>query len=57
MQTSTEQVERAPSKRKRNFAIFLIILLLIGAGCVAWYMLYARYYEGSSCTSACPFST
>lgn len=45
MQTSTEQVERAPSKRKRNFAIFLIILLLIGAYCVAWYMLYARYYE------------
>ncbi|AIR04511.1 hemolysin D [Cedecea neteri] len=45
MQTSTEQVERAPGKRKRNFAIFLIILLLIGAGCVAWYMLYARYYE------------
>lgn len=45
MQTSTEQVERMPSKRKRNFAIFLIILLLIGAGCVAWYMLYARYYE------------
>lgn len=45
MQTSTEQVEHAPSKRKRNFAIFLIILLLIGAGCVAWYMLYARYYE------------
>ncbi|SMG20781.1 HlyD family efflux transporter periplasmic adaptor subunit [Cedecea sp. NFIX57] len=45
MQTPTEQVERAPSKRKRNFAIFLIILLLIGAGCMAWYMLYARYYE------------
>lgn len=45
MQTSTEQVKRAPSKRQRNFALFFIILLLIAAGCVAWYMLYARYYE------------
>lgn len=45
MQTSSEQAERAPSKRKRNFAILLIILLLIAAGCLAWYMLYARYYE------------
>lgn len=45
MQTSPEQAERAPGKRKRNFAILLIILLLIAAGCLAWYMLYARYYE------------
>ncbi|MRT55134.1 HlyD family efflux transporter periplasmic adaptor subunit [Enterobacteriaceae bacterium RIT693] len=45
MQTATEQVERAPNKRKRNFAVLLIVLLLIAAGCLAWYMLYARYYE------------
>lgn len=42
---SSAQPERAPSKRKRNFAILLIILMLIAAGCLAWYLLYARYYE------------
>lgn len=42
---SSAQPERAPSKRKRNFAILLIILILIAAGCLAWYLLYARYYE------------
>jgi len=49
MQTSSAPssvpAERAPSKRKRNFAILLIILVLIAAGCLAWYLLYARYYE------------
>ncbi|OON39740.1 HlyD family secretion protein [Izhakiella australiensis] len=47
MQTSSEQPVRVPSKRKRNFAILLIVLLLIGAGCLAWYLLYARYYEST----------
>jgi membrane fusion protein (multidrug efflux system) len=42
---SSAQPERAPGKRKRNFAILLIILILIAAGCLAWYLLYARYYE------------
>ncbi|TDT59319.1 membrane fusion protein (multidrug efflux system) [Enterobacter sp. AG5470] len=45
MQTPTAQPERAPGKRKRNFAILFIVLLLIAAGCCAWYFLYARYYE------------
>lgn len=45
MQTSSAQAERAPSKRKRNFAILFLILLAIAAGCLAWYFLYARYYE------------
>lgn len=42
---SSAQPERAPSKRKRNFAVLLVILILIAAGCLAWYLLYARYYE------------
>jgi membrane fusion protein (multidrug efflux system) len=42
---SSAQPERAPSKRKRNFAILLVLLVLIAAGCLAWYFLYARYYE------------
>ena len=45
MQNSSAQPERAPSKRKRNFAILLVLLVLIAAGCLAWYFLYARYYE------------
>ncbi|PTA91843.1 EmrA/EmrK family multidrug efflux transporter periplasmic adaptor subunit [Kosakonia sp. H7A] len=45
MQTSSAQAERAPGKRKRNFAILFLILLAIAAGCLAWYFLYARYYE------------
>nr|WP_318381459.1 efflux RND transporter periplasmic adaptor subunit [uncultured Enterobacter sp.] len=50
MQNSSAQTEkapaaRAPSKRKRNFAILFVILLLIAAGCLVWYLLYARYYE------------
>lgn len=45
MQNSSAQPERAPGKRKRNFAILFIVLLLIAAGCLAWYLLYARYYE------------
>ncbi|SFU16249.1 membrane fusion protein, multidrug efflux system [Kosakonia arachidis] len=45
MQTSSAQAERAPGKRKRNFAILFLILLAIAAGCLVWYFLYARYYE------------
>jgi len=44
--TSTEQVQRG-SKRKRNFIILFIILVLAAAGCLAWYLLYARYYEST----------
>ncbi|MGK9174386.1 efflux RND transporter periplasmic adaptor subunit [Yokenella regensburgei] len=42
---SSAQPERAPGKRKRNFLILLIIVVLIAAGCLAWYLLYARFYE------------
>ncbi|NIY48322.1 efflux RND transporter periplasmic adaptor subunit [Cedecea colo] len=42
--TSAEQVQRS-SKRKRNFIILFIILVLAAAGFLAWYLLYARYYE------------
>ncbi len=35
MQTPSAQPERAPGKRKRNFAILFIVLLLIAAGCCA----------------------
>lgn len=42
--TSAENVPRT-SKRKRNFIILFVILVLIAAGCIAWYLLYARYYE------------
>lgn len=45
MQTSSAQPEQTPNNRKRNFVILLAILLLIAAGCLAWYLLYARYYE------------
>ncbi|KFC83308.1 efflux RND transporter periplasmic adaptor subunit [Buttiauxella agrestis] len=47
METNPEvHVERS-SKRKRNFIIFILILVLAAAGCLAWYMLYARYYEST----------
>ncbi|MCT4701071.1 efflux RND transporter periplasmic adaptor subunit [Enterobacteriaceae bacterium H20N1] len=42
--TPAEQIQRG-SKRKRNFIILLLILVLAAAGCLAWYLLYARYYE------------
>ena len=42
--TSAEQVKRG-SKRKRNFIILFIIMVLAAAGFLAWYLLYARYYE------------
>jgi membrane fusion protein (multidrug efflux system) len=47
METNPEvHVERS-SKRKRNFIIFILILVLVAAGCLAWYLLYARYYEST----------
>ncbi|MFP2513490.1 HlyD family secretion protein [Buttiauxella agrestis] len=47
METNPEvHVERS-SKRKRNFIIFILILVLAAAGCLAWYLLYARYYEST----------
>lgn len=45
MSDSSTQAVRAPSKRKRNFAILFVLLVIIAAGCLAWYLLYARYYE------------
>lgn len=44
--TAAQQAERG-SKRKRNFIILLIILLLAAGGSLAWYLLYARYYEST----------
>lgn len=47
METNPEvHVERS-SRRKRNFIIFILILVLAAAGCLAWYLLYARYYEST----------
>ncbi|MGX5024811.1 efflux RND transporter periplasmic adaptor subunit [Enterobacter sp. UPMP2060] len=45
MTTPNDQVKKEPGTRKRNFAIVFILLLVTAAGCLAWYMLYARYYE------------
>lgn len=45
MENTTPAPEKRPSKRKRNFAILFLILILAAAGCLAWYLLYARYYE------------
>lgn len=42
--TPSEPVQR-PGRRKRNLLILLIIILLIAAGTLAWYLLYARFYE------------
>ena len=47
MQNTAPAPEKRPSKRKRNFAILFLLLILIGAGCLAWYLLYARYYEST----------
>lgn len=45
METTPAQGVVRGSKRTRNFIILLIILLLVAGGCLAWYLLYARYYE------------
>ncbi|MEX0498141.1 efflux RND transporter periplasmic adaptor subunit [Raoultella terrigena] len=47
METTPAQHAERGSKRKRNFIILLIILLLAAGGGVAWYLLYARYYEST----------
>lgn len=44
--TSAHHVERG-SKRKRNFIILLLILVLAAGGTLAWYLLYARFYEST----------
>lgn len=45
MQNTAPEPVKRPSQRKRNFAILFLLLLVIAAGCLAWYLLYARYYE------------
>jgi membrane fusion protein (multidrug efflux system) len=47
METTPEVHVQRSSKRKRNFIILLLILVLAAAGCLAWYFLYARYYEST----------
>ncbi|WP_297203113.1 efflux RND transporter periplasmic adaptor subunit [uncultured Pluralibacter sp.] len=44
--TTTESPAR-PGRRKRNLLILLLVLVLIGAGTLAWYLLYGRYYEST----------
>ncbi|WEF30282.1 efflux RND transporter periplasmic adaptor subunit [Klebsiella aerogenes] len=47
MENNAPPAEKRPSKRTRNFAILLLILILAAGGCLAWYLLYARYYEST----------
>ncbi|MGU3414973.1 efflux RND transporter periplasmic adaptor subunit [Enterobacteriaceae bacterium C23F] len=47
MENTAPAAEKRPSKRKRNFAILFLVLILAAAGCLAWYLLYARYYEST----------
>ncbi len=47
METTPEEHVQRSSKRKRNFIILILILVLAAAGCLAWYFLYARYYEST----------
>ncbi|EKN5090100.1 biotin/lipoyl-binding protein [Yersinia enterocolitica] len=44
--TPAQQVERG-SKRKRNFIILFFILVIAAWGILAWYLLYARFYEST----------
>lgn len=44
--TPAQHVERG-SKRKRNFIILFLILVLAAGGILAWYLLYARFYEST----------
>lgn len=47
METTPEEHVQRSSKRRRNFIILILILVLAAAGCLAWYFLYARYYEST----------
>lgn len=47
METTPEEHVQRSSKRKRNFIILILILMLAAAGWLAWYFLYARYYEST----------
>lgn len=47
MDNTAPAPKKRPSKRKRNFAILLLVLILAATGCLAWYLLYARYYEST----------
>ncbi|MCA1921553.1 efflux RND transporter periplasmic adaptor subunit [Buttiauxella noackiae] len=47
METTPEEHVQRSSKRKRNFIILILIIVLAAAGCLAWYLLYARYYEST----------
>ncbi|HKN04756.1 MAG TPA: efflux RND transporter periplasmic adaptor subunit [Buttiauxella sp.] len=47
METTSEEHVQRSSKRKRNFIIFILILVLAAAGSLTWYFLYARFYEST----------
>lgn len=44
--TPTESPTR-PGRRKRNLLILVLTIVLIGAGMLAWYLIYGRYYEST----------
>ncbi|WP_462216503.1 efflux RND transporter periplasmic adaptor subunit [Klebsiella variicola] len=47
MENNAPPSDKRPGKRTRNFAILLLILIIAAGGCLAWYLLYARYYEST----------
>ena len=47
MENNAPPSDKRAGKRTRNFAILLLILILAAGGCLAWYLLYARYYEST----------
>ncbi|MCS2162272.1 efflux RND transporter periplasmic adaptor subunit [Scandinavium sp. H11S7] len=47
MENTAPDTTPRPSRRKRNFTILLLIIVLAAAGCLAWYLLYARFYEST----------
>lgn len=47
MENNAPPSDKRPGKRTRNFAILLLILILAAGGCLAWYLLDARYYEST----------
>ncbi|PWW07593.1 efflux RND transporter periplasmic adaptor subunit [Mangrovibacter plantisponsor] len=47
MSQNKNTVPTRSGRRKRNLLILTLILLLLFAGVLAWYLLYARYYEST----------
>ncbi len=47
MDTTSTSVSPAPGRRKRQFAILFVVLLLAAAGWGAYYQFYLRFYEAT----------